>query len=106
MAFNLKKGDTSPLMLSTLKSSDGTVIDLSNTSVLFEMKLTSRTDVKISAAAQFIEPDLGTVRYSWAATDTQHSGWYKAEFKVTYQDNTIETFPNENFFWVNVYEDI
>tara|TARA_R110000824_G_scaffold202836_1_gene387040 strand:- start:267 stop:587 length:321 start_codon:yes stop_codon:yes gene_type:complete len=106
MAFNIKKGDTSPWMLSTLKASDGTIIDLSNSTVLFEMKLTSRTDVTISAAAQIIDPDAGTVRYVWSATDTQHAGWYKAEFKVTYQDSTIETFPNENFFWVNVYEDI
>ena len=37
MSFTIKKGDTSPFLVATLKDSTGTALDLTGASVVFNM---------------------------------------------------------------------
>jgi hypothetical protein len=46
------------------------------------------------------------VSYDWLPGDTDNSGEHKAEFKVTYADGRIETFPNNGFIHIPIIRDI
>jgi 5-hydroxyisourate hydrolase-like protein (transthyretin family) len=106
MAFYIKQGDTSPSIETILESADGTVIiDLTSANVNFRMKH-AQQDVSVSGACTIVDEDGGRVRYDWLAGDTAVSGWYRAQFEVTYVDEKFETFPNDGFLWIKVDEDI
>jgi len=46
------------------------------------------------------------IAYAWTPSDTDLAGRYQAEFKVTYADGAIETFPNRGFITVIIPEDV
>ena len=46
------------------------------------------------------------MEYQWQAGDTANDGVYQAEFRITYTNDKIETFPNDEFILVKVSEDI
>ena len=95
MPFTIKQNDTSPSVEARLKQADGTVVDLTNASVNFHMKSLDGV-VKVSAAAAISDATNGVVQYDWEASDTTDVGTYYAEFQVTYPDNSVETFPNND----------
>ena len=74
---------------------DGTVVDLTDaTAPRFLMKHAtgSGTDLKVDSPATILDAPGGIMRYSWAGTDTDTVGTYKAEFEVTISGMPI-TFP-------------
>ncbi len=102
MAFYIKQNDTSPAIETILESDDGSVIiDLTGCDVAFHMTHSQR-DVEITGACAILDEEGGRVRYQWLAGDTSVSGWYRAEFQVTYSDAKIETFPNDGSIWIHV----
>lgn len=103
--FYLKRGDTSPSLAFALEPA--TTV-LSGASVVFNMRDRAAGTVKVSRAAAAIVTATGTptVRYDWAAADTDTAGTYDAEFEVTYSDLTVETFPNSSNITVVISGDI
>lgn len=93
MAFNIKQNDTSPSLQATLTTAAGTAISLTGASVKFHMKSLDGT-MKVDAAMTVTNANNGVVQYDWQTGDTDTVGSYAVEFEVTYGDNTIETFPN------------
>jgi hypothetical protein len=106
MAFHIKQNDTSPAMLATLKDGNGTVIELSGSSVRFHMRPIGQTTNTVDSAATIHDVDLGQVSYAWSSTDTANSGMFEAEFQVTNTDGTIETFPNAGHIIVEITSEI
>jgi hypothetical protein len=101
MAFYIKQNDTSPAIRAVLKDGDGVPINLDGATVRFHMRPIGETTVTVDAAASVVSPSsAGIVEYSWDAGDTDAIGSFKAEFEVTYSDNTIETFPNNGYISV------
>ena len=99
--FVIKKNNTSPVLQATLKDAFGNVINLNGASVRFHMKELGESTLKIDTQAEIVEPATsGIVRYSWRSGDTSSAGIFKAEFEVTYYDNNVETFPNEDFITI------
>lgn len=98
--FNIKQDDTSPSILFALTP---TSVNLGGATVQFRMRPIGATAWTIEESAVVaVAVDNPTVRYDWAATDTETPGFYEAEFVVTYSDNSVETFPNSEFITINV----
>lgn len=106
MAFYVKQNDTSPAMLATLQDGDGNAINIQGASVRFHMRQIGRSDIVVDAPAVIVTPIEGLVRYDWGAADTDTVGSYQAEFEVTYNDASIETFPNDGYIRVEIIDDI
>lgn len=95
MKFDIKRGDTSPALSRVLRDGNGAAINLVGATVGFSMWLRGEP-ATISEAVATIGPADGQVVYAWQPGDTAKAGAYFAEFKVTYSDDTIETFPNDS----------
>ena len=100
--FQMKRGDTSPVLRFALKP---TALDLSGATVRFQMR--TKTRVLVLDELAEVESDLPpVVRYRWRPEDTAEPGSFEAEFKVTYADGGIETFPNTTFIFIHILEDV
>jgi hypothetical protein len=102
-AFPIKRGDTSPAIRYALEPA--TVV-LTGATVRFQMRARNGAVLMDVAALVVTATGTPTVEYSWQAGDTATPGLYEAEFRVTYADGKIETFPNEGFIPVRVNEDV
>ena len=104
MSFYIKQNDTTPSLRADLKNGSGDAIDLINATVRFHMRPIGSITVTIDTAAVVISESGGTVQYNWVSGDTSVMGSYQVEFEVTYQDGTIETFPNNRYIEVEITE--
>lgn len=100
--FQIKRGDTSPGIKYALIPDD---LTLAGATVRFQMENSARQTV-IDAAATIDQATPPIVSYAWQAGDTDMAGNYSAEFRVTYADGSIETFPNCGFIAVSVCRDV
>lgn len=95
--FTVGRGDLLPTITIAATYSDGTIVDLTSaTSPKFIMRLSSAADgstPKINATATVVSGPAGTLRYTWAGTDTDTAGTYTAEFEVTLGGKKL-TVPN------------
>lgn len=111
MTFEIKAGDTSPSIEYTLQDSNNNAIDITgHNEVEFHMvELESReTVVNDDTNGNVVVSDAenGRVKYEWTAEDTAESGLYLAEWEVTYADNTVETFPNNDHIVVWIFDEL
>lgn len=106
MPFYIKQNDTSPNLDATLKDASDNVIDLTGATLRFHMRKIGATSAKVDAGATILDAEAGQVRYTWSSGDTDAIGSFEAEFEVTYGDGSIETFPNNKFFSVEITDDI
>lgn len=106
MTFFIKQNDTSPAILATLKDGNGTLIELSGSTVRFHMRPIGKTTNTVDAVAAIHNVDAGQVSYAWSANDTANIGIFDAEFEVTNTDGSIETFPNSEYIRVEIVDDI
>lgn len=93
--FYIKQGDTSPALQVSLRSQTNSPVVLVGASVMFHMG-TENGKFEFSKPATIVNSTSGIVKYDWAAGDTSNTGIHFGEFEVTYSDNTIETFPNND----------
>jgi hypothetical protein len=100
--FTIKRGDTSPSLRFALEPES---VDLTSATCTFQMRL-RRGAVVIDSLAVVESASPPVVRYNWADGDTGTVGTYEAEFRVTYADGAIETFPNSGFISVLIKGDV
>ena len=103
--FIIKRNATSPSLAGTATDSNDASIDISGATVRFHMLDTDGNTV-VDAAATIASGPAGTMRYDWAAADTDVAGGFRGECEVTYADGTIETFPNTSYIPIRIYEDL
>jgi hypothetical protein len=103
LKFVIKRGDTSPALRFELLPGN---VSLAGAAVRFQMRPRGGATVIDRSAAIHSVFRPAVVEYAWQPNDTNTSGRFEAEFRVTYMDGTIETFPNLGFIEVFVTEDV
>ncbi|MDQ3832234.1 MAG: hypothetical protein M3315_01095 [Actinomycetota bacterium] len=99
--YEITKGDWGFEVVDVLEDRDGTPVSLADASqVKFQMRMVFGTTLKVDAVArkdsnQGTNP--GKVYYKWAQGDTDTAGLYQAEWRVTFTDNSVRTFPDGGF---------
>jgi len=101
--FIIKRGDTSPALRFALLPES---VSLVGAVVRFQMRLRGGATVidRPSEIQSVFQP--AVVAHAWAPGETDIAGRYEAEFRVTYADGTIETFPNHGFIDVVIIGDV
>lgn len=101
--FAVKRGSTANPLNATLKDAAGAAIPLTGATVTFFMRLMGATTNKINGGAvTVVNATAGTVRYPWTAADIDTSGFYRAEFKITFSDTTILRVPEFGYLVIQV----
>lgn len=98
--FCIKTGDTLPKLEATLKKANGGVVDLTGCSVTL-VWADSVTGAKRSGGAVVVTSD-GDVEYSWENNDLPVPGTYYGEWKVTYPNGKVESFPSHGYINIKV----
>ncbi len=97
MIFTIREGNTSPALEYTISPAD---VDLDGAEVVFCMVKDDGTvvldDVTTGVTVEE-ETDPPVLSYQWQTGDTDAKGRYEAEFRVTYDDGSTETFPARGF---------
>ena len=97
LQFDVGRNDLLPPITIAATYSDGSIIDLTAaTSPKFIMRLANSADgstPKVNATATVVSGPAGTIRYSWAGTDTDTAGTYIGEFEVMLGGKKL-TIPN------------
>jgi hypothetical protein len=101
--FTIKRGDTAPAIRYALEPA---TVDLTGATVRFQMRARNGSVILDVGALVVTATGTPTVEYSWQAGDTATAGLYEAEFRVTYADGKIETFPNGGFIRVGINQDV
>jgi hypothetical protein len=100
----IKKGDRLPSVTARLTSAAGGLA--SATGVTFAMEHQTSGAIVTGAAVIVSATDkVLTVRYDWAATNTDVTGKYNAEWVVTIGGKE-QTFPPDTFNVVEVFDDV
>jgi hypothetical protein len=101
MRFALKQGDTENAIQAVLRSRNtGAAIDLTDVSaVAFEMYKTDGTAL-VSGAGSVVSETGGTIKYEWAAGDTDTVGTHNARFLLSWSGGGEESFPARG--WIKV----
>lgn len=103
--FTIKQNDTSPAIRAALKTPNNKAVNLIGATVRFHMRNKNRK-LLINKLAIVENQESGIVRYDWEPGDTNLHGICFCEFEVTYEDESIETFPNNDYIRIRIVEEI
>lgn len=104
MTITIKQDDTQPAMKVRLKDSAGGPVNLTSATVQAAIQHYSKPVIKFLRSAYVADASTGEVWLIWQPEETQVTGLYRIEFRVTYQDGNRETFPNDGYLKVNILE--
>lgn len=105
--FNIKTGDTLPVIRAILRQGDGSVIDLADAAeVRFHMRRRGSTTLLIDKACDIPNPAGGIVQYAWQVGDFEDAGQYEAEFEITYTSGDVATVPNNKHLSIVITAEI
>ena len=92
--FTIKQGDTKPPIQVQLKNADGSITDLTGSSVDIHIK--DKIDVVVIDVPMSIvgAENNGTVEWDPTIVLSDIIGRYRIEFELTFPDSTIHTFTN------------
>ncbi len=117
MSFDIKRGDTLPILEGVVKDDKGNPLDLGGCTVTFAVRKVGKTVALIDAPATIVnaaapvgDPDRGRVQYIWRTGDTGTllgAGSFEGEFQVRQADATkIGTAPGDGYIDIQVLADI
>lgn len=106
-SFYIKQNDTAPSIEAVLTDANGRTKSMAEAaSVKFHMKSETGTILIEDGTGTVKTPAKGIVAYDWQAGDTSNTGIHNAEFEITYNNGTIETFPNTGYIRVIVKDEL
>lgn len=112
--LELKAGDRRPFWRVEMTDSLGNLVDLNASdvsSVTFSMVTKQGREVVIDDQAVTIiqsgnggsASNRGVAEYHWAEGETDDPGTYYGDFKVTYDDGTFESYPNNTSLELEIH---
>jgi hypothetical protein len=104
-SFAIVQDQLGPVLEATLTKGDGTAQNLTGATVTFYMEKRSTGTIKVNGGAvTLVDATNGKVRYSWAGTDTDTPGIYRAQWHVAGLSPTPVRFPTAHpgYFVVHV----
>lgn len=111
MAFIIKRNDTRPPYIATMKEKigepDESNLDLTDADhVNFIMKAPEALETKVNSLADIEDAATGLVSYTWETGDTDTSGTYQVEFEIHWADGGVQTVPNNSYGEVEIIDDL
>ena len=107
--FLIRQGDTNVPLASTLEDENGNAVSIQAATVRFHMSPINGSGTPLLDAAATngqtgdgSDGSKGHVTYTWQSGDTSVSGWYLAEWQVTYACGAVETFPNGGYVLIYI----
>ena len=105
--FYIKKDDTQPAITANLTDANDAAVNLTGSTVKFNMRVDPAGTTKVSLQGVTIEDaEAGQVSYSWTSSDTDTADDFEAEFQVTFAGGAVQTFPGRNWIAVHIIDDI
>jgi hypothetical protein len=105
--FYIKENDTRPAITANLTDANDAAVNLTGSTVKFNMRVDPAGTTKISLGTAVIEDaEAGQVSYSWTSSDTDTADDFEAEFQVTFAGGAVQTFPGRNWIAVHIIDDI
>jgi len=99
----MKSGDTLPSLEATLTNAAGLAVDLTTAaSVALHVTTMGTRTVVLNEGGVIVAPTLGQVRFDWDVDDVLPAANYLAEWEVTFNDGSVESFPNNGYFVIRV----
>lgn len=96
--ITIKQGDTRHAIKATLKDVNGNPVDLTGATVNFFMA-TRRSEILVNKEA--LQQD-GQVWAIFEEGETDTPGLMEAEFRVSYPDGRVESFPHDSYLQVKI----
>lgn len=96
--ITIKQGDTRHAIKATLKDVNGNPVDLTGSTVKFFMANRQRETLIDKEALQHD----GQVWAIFEDGETDTPGLMEAEFRVSYSDGRIETFPHDGYLQIKI----
>jgi hypothetical protein len=107
VGFTIKKGDTHTPFTDTLTDINGSIVNLTTaTSVQFVMRAQTSALPKVQATGTITGAASGAVSYTFTAQDTNIAGRFDAEWLVTWNDGTVQRYPQRGYRSVSIEEDL
>lgn len=101
--FKINQGAVDTPYQVTLHNGDGSVADLTDATIVFQMQQIGSPAFKVDSAAIIVGPPAnGQVSYSWLAPDVDTVGMYAAKWIVTFTDAPVRTYPSEDVDLVEI----
>lgn len=111
--FFIKTGDTGSPLVTTLENSGGTAVDILAATVLFKMGPLSGGTLTVAGTCTVLQNGAGTVdgtrgqvSFAWPTGGVSTADWYRAEWEVTFQSGTVQSFPNVGYALIDVSDDL
>lgn len=99
IAATFVQDDTEPSVVAVLHKKDDptTPIDLTDCTVVFQMRKADDKRYTVNAVADILDEETGRVEYTWGANDLSQPGVYQAQWQITYPEGGDETTPFKEF---------
>ncbi len=105
--LEIKRNDRRPYFRFQLLNGGVPVPGLTGAELIqFLMRLKGSAVPKVNAAAIWLNASQAIGEYRWAAVDTQDAGEYEAEIELRWPNGDKETWPNNHYYPVTIYEDV
>ena len=105
--FFIKRNDDNPSLDVALQDDKGRPVNVTGATTVFHMRNAADDTVKVSGGTtSTLNATRGEVRYSWSTSDTDTAGNFEGEFQVTFSGGGVQTFPNDGYIDIIIFEDV
>jgi hypothetical protein len=107
MAWTIKQHDTWPNWTAQLRDASNRPVDLTNATSAKLMRLPAGGGALQTLDLTFLSPRTqGQVMRDWQTGDNATANECRCEVEVTYNDGSVETFPNTGVYTMTVEADL
>jgi hypothetical protein len=103
--YRTKQHDTGKPVRGTLSDENG-VVNLANATQIRLLIRPYDAELVVYTAAVDGTPADGNVIYEWVEGETDTAYWFEYEWEVTWNDGTVDTFPDDGYLTGEIQADL